>query len=69
MANEKTRAVTVRIPIDVLNFLDAEAEGRGHSRSRVFTERLQVSISRAFECSKTAQKSTNSDDAVVADEG
>ena len=67
MANEKTRAVTVRIPIDVLDFLDAEAEGRGHSRSRVFTERLQVSISRAHDCSKTAQKSINSDEVVIED--
>lgn len=62
MANEKSRAVTVRIPKDVLDFLDAEADGLGQSRSKVFTDRLRVSISRVPKSRNTAENRSNSEE-------
>ena len=56
MANTKTRAVTVRLPHEVLNALNAEAEQLDMSRSEVVTRRLRKTLS-------AAPASSNADDA------
>lgn len=48
MANTKSRAVTVRIPNEVLDAVDAEAEELEMSRSEVVTRRLRRTFSRAL---------------------
>lgn len=69
MANTKTRAVTVRIPNDVLDALDAEADALGESRSSVFSKRLRRTLSRAEQSSKTdANRSIADEDTYLPEE-
>lgn len=55
MPNTKSRPVTVRIPNEVLDVVDAEAEALGMSRSEVVTRRLRTTISRGLRVQKTHQ--------------
>lgn len=53
MPSTKSQPVTVRIPREVLDALDAEAEQLELSRSEVVTRRLRKSLRAVPELSKT----------------